>query len=287
MQFETPILITSILKKAITVTPKTSIIDARDLLLRYGIKRLIVVKNSNIPVGIITEKDLARATSVFSGKDMGKMKVSDYMSENLITVKKNNSIYDCAKLMKKNKISSVPVLYEDDSLAGIITKTDLIGAFLIHGTKKGEVSDYMTRKVITADPKDSLFLVESVLVNNKISRIIVEKNGKPLGIITYRDFLPAKTAHWIREYYELEDQEEMKTSARLNEFNVNRLDYVLTFRAEDIMTPNPVSVKKNESLFATALLMVRHHISGLPVINNGLLAGIITKSDIANAIAEE
>jgi CBS domain-containing protein len=286
MRFETPVLLTSILKKAITVTPKTSVVDARDLLLRYRIKRLVVVKNSSKPVGIITEKDLARATSVFSGRHIGEMKVGDFMSENLITVKKNNSIYDCAKLMKKNNLSSVVVLNEDDFLTGIITKTDLVGAFLIHGTTGAEVSKYMTRKVIAVDPKESLFVVESVLVNNKISRVVVEKNSKPMGIITYRDFLPAKTSHWIREFTEIDDLEEMKLYPRPHEFNINRLDYLLTFRAEDIMTPNPVVINKNEYLFKAALLMIRHQISGLPVVNNGLLTGIITKSDIVGAIAQ-
>ncbi len=137
MQLEHPILLTSILKKAITVTPKTSLVDALGLMLRYRIKRLVVLENSN-PVGIITEKDIARETSAFNERNIGEMRVGDVMSKNLVTVKKNNSVYDCAKLMKKNKISSVIVLNEDNSLTGIVTKTDLVGTFLINGTSGAE-----------------------------------------------------------------------------------------------------------------------------------------------------
>ena len=287
MQFEHPILLTSILKKAITVTPKTGVIAARDLLLRYGIKRLVMVKDINKPVGIITEKDLTRATSVFSGRNIEDMIVGDFMSENLITVKKDNSIYDCAKLMKKKNISSVIVINEDDSLTGIITKTDLVAAFLVNGITGKEVSKYMRRKVITVDPKESLFVVQSILVNNKISRVVVEKNKIPVGIITYRDFLPAKTANWIQEYTEMDDLDELRNHPRPNEFNANNLDHAITFRAEDIMTPNPVMINKNEYIFKAALLMIRHQISGLPVIYNKLLVGIITKSDIVYAISED
>ncbi|MDE1838552.1 MAG: CBS domain-containing protein [Thaumarchaeota archaeon] len=286
MLFEHPVLLTSILKKAITVTPNTSVIAALGLLLRYRIKRLVVVKN-NKPAGIITEKDLTRSTSAFSGRAIGDMIVGDFMSENLITVKKNNSIYDCAKLMKKNSISSIVVLNEDDSLTGIITKTDLVGAFLINGATDKKVLEYTKRKIITVDPKESLFVVQSVLVNNKISRVIVGKNKIPVGIITYRDFLPAKTANWIQEYAEIDDLEELKNHPRLNEFNANSLDHALTFRAEDIMTPNPIVVNKNESIFKAALLMIRHQISGLPVTHDKLLTGIITKSDIVNAISKD
>jgi CBS domain-containing protein len=285
MLLEHPVLLTSILKKAITVTPRTSLVDALGLLLRYRIKRLVVVENSK-PVGIITEKDIARSTSAFNERNIGEMRVGNIMSKNLVTVKKANSVYDCAKLMKKNKISSVIVLNEDGSLTGIVTKTDLVGTFLINGTSGAEVSKYMTRKVVSVDPQDPLFVVQSVLVNNKISRVVVEKNKKPIGIITYRDFLPAKTANWIEEYTDVDDLEELRINPKINEFNANSLDHVLTFRAENIMTTNPVVINKNESLFKAALLMIRNQISGLPVIHNNLSVGIITKSDIANALAE-
>jgi len=53
------------------------------------------------------------------------------------------------------------------------------------------------------------------------------------------------------------------------------------------MTPNPVTVDVNEDISTVVLLMIRNGISGLPVVRKSLLAGIITKSDIVKAIAEE
>ena len=188
--------------------------------------------------------------------------------------------------MKRNKVGSVVVLNEDGSLSGIITKTDLVGTFLINGASGAEVSKYMTRKVIKVDPKDPLFVVQSVLVNNRISRVVVEKSKKPIGIITYRDFLPAKTANWIQEYADTDDLDELQTSPKINEFNAKSLDHALTFRAEDIMTSNPIVINKNEYIFTAALLMIRNQISGLPVVHNRFLVGIITKSDIVNVLAE-
>ncbi|MDE1862783.1 MAG: CBS domain-containing protein [Thaumarchaeota archaeon] len=285
MLLERPILLTSVMKKAITASPKMGLVDALGLLYRYGIKRLVVV-DGNRPVGIVTEKDLARATSTFNGRDIGEMRVGEIMSENLIAVGKNNSIYDCAKLMRDNKISSVIVANADGTLGGIITKTDLVGVFLINDVTGAEVSNHMHRKVVTVAPKDLLFVVQSVLVNNRISRVVVAQKNRPVGIITYRDFLPAKTANWIREYEEPDDLAELKADSRFNEFNVNSLDHAITFRAEDIMTRNPVVINKNEFLFQAALLMVRNRVSGLPVVHNDLLAGIITKTDIVNSIAD-
>jgi CBS domain-containing protein len=65
---------------------------------------------------------------------------------------------------------------------------------------------------------------------------------------------------------------------------MNQLSYTLSFRAEDIMTPNPVTVNADEQVSAAVLIMIRNGISGLPVIKKSLLCGIITKSDIVRAI---
>ncbi len=63
--------------------------------------------------------------------------------------------------------------------------------------------------------------------------------------------------------------------------------YLLPFNAVDIMSSNPITIKPNEGVEMAILLMIRHDISGLPVVKNSKIVGIITKSDIVNAIAEQ
>ena len=53
------------------------------------------------------------------------------------------------------------------------------------------------------------------------------------------------------------------------------------------MSSNPITIKPNEDIERAILLMIRHDISGLPVVKNSKIIGIITKSDIVNAIAEQ
>jgi CBS domain-containing protein len=144
----------------------------------------------------------------------------------------------------------------------------------------------MTSKVVTVMPADSLLLVESLLVKYRISRIVVERNKKPVGIITNRDFLPAKMPRWIRQFADPKEVEKYRLNPKPDEFRMNQLSYILSFRAEDIMTSNPITVGADEDVSAAALLMIRNGISGLPVVRKSLLAGIITKSDIVRAIAE-
>jgi CBS domain-containing protein len=134
-------------------------------------------------------------------------------------------------------------------------------------------------------PADSLLLVENLLIKHRISRIVVERNKRPVGIITNRDFLPAKMPRWIREFADPKEVEKYRLDPRPDEFKMNQLSYILSFRAEDIMTPNPITVEYNEDVSSAVLIMIRNGISGLPVVRRTLLCGILTKSDIVRAIA--
>ncbi len=248
---------------------------------------MIVLGTKNKPVGIITEKDVAKAVYSFGGKSIRTIQVKDFMSKKLVTVQKNATAYDCAKLMKIKKIGSIIVVNQKGNLEGLITKTDLVSAFLTQASQPLKVSDIMTRKVITVVPGDSVLLVENQLINNRITRIIVQRNRKPVGIITHRNFVPAKIPHWIAESADPTELQKYKKDQQLKELQSNQLSYLLPFKAVDIMTPNPVTVNTNDDVSVAALLMIRHNISGLPVVRKSKLAGIITKSDIVNAIASK
>ena len=275
------------IKRTVTVTPNTSLLDARDVLLRHKLKRLIVMDSKNHPVGIITEKDIAKTVYSLGDKSIKTVKVGGFMSKDLKTVKKDASVYDCAKLMKRYKISSVIVLNDDKTLAGLVTKTDLASIFLTQTTSPLKVSKIMTRRVITAMPGDSLLFVESLLINNRISRIVVQRNRKPVGIITYRDFVPAKLPHWIAESADPKEVERYRMGLHPTEFVANQMSHLMHFKAVDIMSVNPITVDADEDVGTAVLLMIRNGISGLPVVKNSNLVGIITKADIVKAIAEK
>jgi len=273
-------------KRSITVKPSTTLLDARDILFRHKIRRLVVLNEKEKPVGIITEKDIAKSIYNLGTRSIKSVKVVDFMSKNLITVTKDSTIYDCAKLMRRHRISSVIVINKDGTLAGLVTKTDLVSVFLTQSTVPLKVASIMTKNVITADPGDSLLLIESLLINHRISRVVIQRNRRPVGIITYRDFMPAKIPHWIAEFADPKELEEYRRRS-VPEFSANQLNYLLPFKAVDIMAPNPITVDANDDVGLAAMLMIRNNISGLPVARKGLLVGIITKSDIVKAIAEK
>lgn len=274
------------IKKAITVTPRTGLLDAMEVMQKFRISRLVVIDGMYRPVGVITEKDILRSLFPIGAKKLGAITVQDYMSKDLITVQKSDSIYGCAKAMKDNGISSVLVM-QDGKLEGIVTKTDLVFNFLTQDTEPLKVSSVMTRDVITVSPKDPLFVVESILINNKISRVPVVKTGRPVGIITFRDFMPARIPNRLGTFTDPHELNDVRYSGIPNRFNINQLDYALTFRAEDIMSRDPVTMGPSEDVSVAALIMYRYDISGIPVVRQSKIAGIVTKSDIVFSLAKE
>ncbi len=276
--------INQVIKKTVIINPRTSLLDARAILLKHRISRLIVSEKET-PVGILTEKDLVKAIYRIDAKPLEATRVAEVMSKDLITVQEGVTLYDCAKLMLENKISSIIVLKKDKTLSGIITKTDLASVFLTQSAEPLQISKIMTKNVITVKPADSLLYVESVLVNNRISRVVVERNRQPVGIITHRDFIPAKMPLWLKQFGDPSEVENYRMAANPKEYRSNQLSYLLTFIATDIMTSNPITVDVTDDVSTASLLMIRHGISGLPVVRGKLLTGIITKTDIVRAIA--
>ena len=275
-----------IIKKTITINPNITLLDAREILLRHNLKRLVVINSKKCPIGVITEKDIAKTIYALGDKPIKSIKVSGFMSKKLFTVKKTASVYDCAKLMRRHHISSVIVVGKNGVLDGLITKTDLASIFLTHAVSPLKVSKIMTRRVVSVMPGDSLLYVESLLIHNRISRIVIQRNRVPVGIITYRDFVPAKLPHWIVQSADPKEVKDYRTKKDLNDFQVNQMSHLLHFKAVDIMTSNPITVNADEDVGVAVLLMIRNGISGLPVVKNSKLVGIITKIDIVKAIAE-
>ena len=270
--------------KPITVSPSTSLLKTREILLQKKVKRVIVTDKKS-PIGVITEKDIAKKIYELGTKPIKSVKAKEFKLKKLYTLNKENSVKECARLMKKHRISLVIILNKDKTLSGIVTKTNLTTAFLTKGSDSTLVSKVMKTDIITATPSDPILFVESLLLKYGISRIIIKRNQKPVGVITFRDFVPAKIPQWIAESADPKEVQEYKFKKGLTETHANQMNYLFPFHATDIMSTNPITVNKDNEVKVAITKMIKYNISGLPVLKNSRLVGIITKSDIVNTLA--
>ncbi len=128
-----PSLITAVMNKAVVCvepeTPITAVIDTmRDK--RYS---CMVVARDNIPVGIITERDMVRILSeVLARKDAsGEMSAGQCMSTPPIVVKESASLFEALVIARARGIRHLPVVNDRDELCGLITQSDMMRAHLI------------------------------------------------------------------------------------------------------------------------------------------------------------
>lgn len=104
-----------------------------------------------------------------------------------ITLLEDATIGDALKLMRENRIGGIPIIDQNGKLAGILTNRDL----RFETNVKMKVSEVMTSEnLITAPEGTDLKKAEKILRQYKIEKLpVVNKSGKLIGLITYRDIL--------------------------------------------------------------------------------------------------
>ncbi|HQV70640.1 MAG TPA: CBS domain-containing protein [Thermoflexales bacterium] len=115
----------------VTVTPKTTLPDAHDLMKRRRIRRLPVMEGDKL-VGIVTLGDVREASpsdaTTLSIYEMNyllsRLTVEKIMSKNVLTITPTTPIREAAGMMLLHKVSGLPVM-ENDRLVGIITESDI------------------------------------------------------------------------------------------------------------------------------------------------------------------
>jgi acetoin utilization protein AcuB len=123
--------------KPVTIGADTPITEALRIMRQNQVRRLPVLDAEGHLVGIVSEKDLlyaspspATSLSIYEMHDMlTRLKVTELMSADVITVSPDVPLEEAARIMADNKIGGLPVV-EDDQLVGIITETDIFKVFL-------------------------------------------------------------------------------------------------------------------------------------------------------------
>ncbi len=112
-------------KNVVTISPDADLRNAIEIMHRHSIRHLPVVDGDRM-LGFVTESNLRQ----YLLTDMlNELTTSDVMIINPITVDSNASIDYAARLIHEYKIGGLPVL-DKRKLVGIITITDILGAFI-------------------------------------------------------------------------------------------------------------------------------------------------------------
>jgi IMP dehydrogenase len=188
----------------VLLMPAYSEILPRDTDIRSQLTRSITL---NVPMlsaamDTVTEANLAIALAREGGIGILHKNMSiDKQAEQVRRVKRSESgmivdpitllvdatIGDALKLMRDNKIGGIPIVDAGQKLVGILTNRDL----RFETDKKRKVKEVMTKENLVIAPEGTdLKKAEIILRKHKIEKLpVVNKQGKLIGLITYRDIL--------------------------------------------------------------------------------------------------
>ena len=107
-----------------------------------------------------------------------------------VTISRGSRVIDALNLMKEYKIGGIPVVDENGMLVGIVTNRDL----RFERNLERPIDEVMTTEnLVTTSQSTNLEEAADILQRHKIEKLpVVDKNGKLVGLVTYKDITKAK-----------------------------------------------------------------------------------------------
>ena len=201
-----------------TVAPFTPLSEVVDLLLKRKVKAVPVLEGKAIK-GIITGGDLlARGGMPLSldaqcilpsvmrdehvrCQDFRNLRAEDIMTSPVQTLNIKTKVSDAVQLMARGNIKRLPVVADDATLMGIVSRADVLRAIgrasavaghldVLPDTAHGMARDVMYRDVPKASPDAPLKDVLAQIVASPLRRVaIVDEDMKVLGLVHDREIL--------------------------------------------------------------------------------------------------
>ncbi len=162
---------------------------------------IITDKNGNLS-GIISRTDLVKSYANVFGK---KYLVKDFMTKQLVTCRKTDSIKFALDLMNQNKVSRLVVTDENGSPIGLISTNTLLthSDYFSKGTTRSRdyllplkdnvsVNDLVEENLVSINEGEDLAKAASIMIKSKISGIpVIDSNQKLIGVVSKTDVVKA------------------------------------------------------------------------------------------------
>ena len=129
-------------------------------------------------------------------KSLENILVKDYMSKEVISFRKSDSIFEVKRVLLEKKISGAPVISKSGKLIGIISETDIMkqiidSKYFNMPMSRTTVSKYMTKNVDYILPNETIFDAAEKFLRLKRKRFPVMLSNRILGIISRVDIIAA------------------------------------------------------------------------------------------------
>ena len=189
------------------------------------------------------------------------MQIKNLMSEDIITIDKDQNLSDALKLLRKNNVSRLPVI-NNKELVGIISERDIAAKL---GSSKYEsmpasrlhISSVMVKDVCTVPETMQLGDVAKLMLEKGIGSVPVMCEDKMVGIVSKADFVT------------------LAVGIAFDKVTV-----------KEIMTKDLVVVSPTDRLIHARRQMMEAHVGRVPVLDDEELVGVVTSKDLMRAFID-
>lgn len=117
------------------------------------------------------------------------MKVSDIMSDRVVTIDEREPVIAAARLLKRMNLGALPVTDRGGKLVGMLTDRDIVLRCVALGgdARTMTAGDVMTRGVVTATPDVKVDDAAKRMGRGQVRRLPVVENGKLVGMLSLAD----------------------------------------------------------------------------------------------------
>jgi acetoin utilization protein AcuB len=157
-------------RNVVTIPPHASLFEGRERMRRHNIHQLPVAGENGKLIGILSNRDIREATlpvALLRGatekeaEDLLKeTRVEKVMTRKVVTATLADTLEDALVLLHDFRVNSLPVLDKEGRVAGIISRTDVLKAF-IEVLGVGEISSRL--EVVVPDRPGALAQIVSII----------------------------------------------------------------------------------------------------------------------------
>ncbi len=239
-------------------TPLVSLEDDLSLFLadwlmrEKHVRHIPVLDRDRHVLGLVTHRTLLAAKHSDPNPERAVL-ISEIMIKNPMCLGRDETAAAAARFMVENQLGCAIIVDENLGAVGMVTESDFIelAAKLLFQSPRIAVDDFMTTDVITLTESEPVVIADELLRAGRFRHLpVVDAVGRLTGLVTHRDLL----------------------STHFGPDNRRTAGAIAT---RDVWTINSGSSARN-----AARMLADHRFGCLPVVDQGLLVGLITEADV-------
>jgi CBS domain-containing protein len=249
-------------KDIIAVDKDIDLKHVLNLMKKHEITKIPVVEDKKL-IGIVTDNIIAYKLGSIRKKGIppSRLHASSVTEKNIERIAPNTEIKTILKKVGEPGPTMLCIV-ENDKLLGVITKADLLPLV----KSKKQIKEIMNKKLHIVSSDDRVIHARRIMINENIARLPVVDQGELVGIISDNEIVFALAN--IKKSYSTGRQK-------------HQLDELLI---SNVMKINVIWIDPQITAAEAATIMMEKNVGALPVIENGKLVGIVTRTDLLKTI---